>query len=138
MSHLYANIGAGLSESLAREVSTFNIRILLVEPGAFRTRFLSPASASQVKLSSSYVGTTVDNSLKSFNAYDGKQRGDPVKGVSRIFDIVTKSGVAAGLEKEYLRFPIGVDSIQRLDKKIQNLKENVEALRSIGTTDIDV
>lgn len=129
---------AGLSESLALEVAPFNIRVLLVEPGAFRTRFLSAASASQVKLSSSYVGTTVDNTLQAFNAHDGKQRGDPVKGVSKIFDVVTKSGAVAGLEKEYLRFPVGVDAIQRLDKKIQNLKDNVEALRSFGTTDIDV
>jgi NAD(P)-dependent dehydrogenase (short-subunit alcohol dehydrogenase family) len=36
----YTDILVGLPESLAHEVSDFGIRVLMVEPGAFRTRFL--------------------------------------------------------------------------------------------------
>lgn len=128
---------AGLSEALALEVSSFNIRVLLVEPGAFRTGFLSSTSLAKAELSSSYAGTIVDNTLKKFDDANGNQRGDPAKAASRIFDVVTKSGAAAGLGKEYLRLPLGVDSIQRLEKKIRSLQETVDDLRSLGS-DMDV
>lgn len=124
---------AGFSESLAREVSAFNIRVLLVEPGAFRTRFLASSVKTKGAMSSAYVGTPVENTLKSFDNLDGAQRGDPDKAASRIFDVVTKTGVAAGLEKEYLRLPLGDDSLERLGRKIESLQETVEALRSISS-----
>jgi NAD(P)-dependent dehydrogenase (short-subunit alcohol dehydrogenase family) len=127
-----ADIWLGLSESLAREVTDFNIRVLLVEPGAFRTRFLQSKAVPNKELTSAYIDTTVGNTLKYFDVLDGTQRGDAAKASSRIIDVVTKSGIAAGLDKEYLRLPIGPDCIERLDQKIENMKLNVDALRTIG------
>lgn len=125
------NILTGLSECLAHEVSDFNIRVLVVEPGAFRTRFLQSCIFPERDTTSDYLGNTVGNTLKYFEGLNGMQPGDPVKCCSTIFDIVTKSGVASGLEKEYLRLPIGIDALDRVDKKISHMKETVEALRGI-------
>ena len=75
--------------------------------------------------------------LKHFEGLNNKQRGDPVKGAARIFELVTKSGAASALEKEYLRLPLGADSFERTEKKNRNVKETIEALRAFGTnTDI--
>lgn len=128
-----ADAWSGLSESLAREVTDFNIRVLLVEAGAFRTRFLQSKAVPKKELTSAYIDSTVGNTLKYFDALDGTQRGDAVKASSRIIDVVTKTGIAAGLDKEYLWLPIGPDCIERLDRKIENMKLNVDALRTIGS-----
>jgi NAD(P)-dependent dehydrogenase (short-subunit alcohol dehydrogenase family) len=131
------NASPGLSESLSREVSDFNIRVLLVEPGAFRTRFLQSTVSPKKETTSDYLGVTVGKTLKHFEALNNKQRGDPVKGAARIFEVVTKSGAASALEKEYLRLPLGADSFERTEKKNRNVKETIEALRAFGTnTDI--
>lgn len=128
----HANIREGLSESLSREVSDFNIRVLVVEPGAFRTRFLRSCIAPKKETTSDYVDTTVGKTLKYFDGLNGTQRGDPAKGASRIFDVVTKSGIASGLKEEYLRLPIGADCLERVDIKLENMKQNIEALRAIA------
>ncbi|KAF8866724.1 NAD(P)-binding protein [Acephala macrosclerotiorum] len=91
----------GLSESLQREVSPFGIRVLLVEPGAFRTRFLAGGSTMRPKreMSEAYKETSVKATLGKFGEMDGKQRGDANKAVSVMFDVVMGEGVAKNLEK---------------------------------------
>lgn len=75
--------------------------------------------------------------LKHFEELNNSQRGDPAKGAARIFEVVTKSGAASMLKKDYLRLPLGADSYERTEKKNQNVQENIEALRVFGSnTDI--
>ena len=69
----------GFSESLAQEVAPFGIQVVLIEPGPFRTDFLSADSirfaAQEV---ADYDGSR--SSLRaSFQQRDGHQPGDPVK-----------------------------------------------------------
>ena len=47
---------AALTESLAAEVSEFNIRVLIVEPGGFRTKFLGSENVNFVPLTEGYKG----------------------------------------------------------------------------------
>ena len=66
----------GLSESLAQEVAPLGIRVTLVEPGAFRTDFLSAHSSRKASGSiQAYAETNrkIDNLLE----IDGRQPGDP-------------------------------------------------------------
>ena len=123
----------GLSESLAREVSSFNIRVLLVEPGAFRTKFL----ASMVKtksvpggMSKAYEGTAVEKTLGVFDEMNGKQRGDVEKGVERIFEVVMRSGKAEGL-RDMLRLPLGEDCVKRYEAKVDYMRDNLDEYRSV-------
>ncbi|KAI2469090.1 NAD(P)-binding protein [Annulohypoxylon bovei var. microspora] len=103
-----------LSESLAAEVAPFNVGILMVEPGAFRTNFLTALVPSADSLPAGYAGTTVDAALARYVSADGTQRGDPDKGVDRIYEAVTGEGMAGKLKGKVLRLVIGPDSLQRM------------------------
>lgn len=87
-----------MSESLARELAPWNINVLIVEPGAFRTRFLGAYALAEKGLSADYKDGPVDAVLKKFEEMNGKQSGDPVKGAKAIVDVVGQ-GCQAGGEK---------------------------------------
>ena len=69
----------GFSECLAKEVSPFGIAVTIVEPGPFRTEFLSPNSLT-------FNGTPIadydgrrDQLQDAFTSRNGCQPGDPAK-----------------------------------------------------------
>lgn len=123
----------GFSEALSREVEGFGIRVLIVEPGAFRTTFLTGFSKPAAGLNPAYKGTPLDVALEKFTSMDQKQAGDPVKASEIIYDVVTGTGVGVG-KTGFQRLPLGPDCYQRSDSKIQRLKENLDAFREVGTT----
>ncbi|RYP07682.1 hypothetical protein DL765_009047 [Monosporascus sp. GIB2] len=118
----------GLSEGLANEVRQFGIRVHLVEPGIFRTNFLGQvAQGNQIgKKKEGYID--MQAILKGMH---GSQPGDPEKGVQRIFEVVTGTGMGAGLEEE-LRVPLGSDCFRMLGSKIQSLSTTAEKMKSIA------
>jgi hypothetical protein len=46
-----------------------------------------------------------------------------------LFDVVTRSGVAAGLKGDVLRLPLGSDCVERWEKKVKGMGENLDAVR---------
>jgi NAD(P)-dependent dehydrogenase (short-subunit alcohol dehydrogenase family) len=69
----------GFSESLAQELAPFGIRVTIVEPGPFRTDFLS---AGSIRFGGDPVADydAQRSALRaSFEQRDGRQPGDPVK-----------------------------------------------------------
>lgn len=54
----------GFSESLYQEVQPLGIRVLLVEPGAFRTRFGSGVQSPEMQLPKGYQGTIVEKMVE--------------------------------------------------------------------------
>ncbi|KAL4977566.1 hypothetical protein BDW66DRAFT_165471 [Aspergillus desertorum] len=128
----------GLSEALAREVAPFNISVLIVEPGAFRTNFLSAVQKTETPLSEPYKGGPVHVVLGKFEAAQGKQRGDPTKAVKRVFEVVTGVGEAGALKGKILRLPLGPDCVERIEGKIKRLKSDLDATREVAMgTDFD-
>ncbi|KAF4229631.1 hypothetical protein CNMCM8980_007197 [Aspergillus fumigatiaffinis] len=119
----------GLSESLARELDPFNISVLLVEPGAFRTNFLAAAVKNETGLSETYRGTPVDAALCKFDSLQGTQRGDPLKGVARVFEVVAGEGQAGPLKGKILRLPLGSDCVERVEAKLKSLSHDLDATR---------
>ena len=127
----------GLSESLAHEVESFGIRVLIVEPGAFRTKFLSATSMQPHAASEAYKGTIVDKVNQNFAKMEGNQLGDTEKGVARIYDVVMGEGVGAN-HKKWLRLPIGSDCFERATKALQGKLDNIKALEEVArSTDFD-
>jgi len=49
-----------------------------------------------------------------------------------IFDVVTKSRQAEGLKKENLRLLLGKDCVDRYEKKVERLREDLEGCRVIA------
>lgn len=91
----------GMSEALADEVRPLGIKVLVVEPGAFRTGLFGGATASAQL--PDYAGT-VGATRTMVGQADGTQPGDPAKAAALIID-------ALDAERTPLRLPLGNDGV---------------------------
>jgi short-subunit dehydrogenase len=126
------------SEALYLELQPFNIRVLLVEPGAFGTSFAGACVMPEKEMPEEYKGTITDLMLEGLrNLAEGRSPGDVEKGVRAIFDVVMKTGQAEGME-EFLRLPLGRDGSARWVVKLDNLRRNLDETEKIwSSTDKD-
>lgn len=80
---------------MAVELAEFNIRVLLVAPGSFRTEGIYRHSYLTTNQISDY-DTVRNASIKRFMSVMGNEKGDPDKGMAALVDVVRGEGVAAG------------------------------------------
>ena len=123
----------GLSEALAREVSVFNVRVLLIEPGAFRTNLVSNLRVPKLKISE-YAGTPADNLVNYQNTTNGKQPGDPQKGAAQIVNLATDVAGDIFAQRgrgEVLRVFLGTDCFNAAKSKIRTFEENLDLTEDI-------
>ncbi|RAL05333.1 SDR family oxidoreductase [Aspergillus ibericus CBS 121593] len=126
-----------IHESLSHEVRNLGVKVLIVEPGAFRTpfstRILTPALYKN-GFSEGYKGTAVEQMVSWFRRITSISEfanGDPDKAAQAIIQVITRG-------YDYLRMPLGTDCVVALESKIGELQKNLEATRSIATsTDVD-
>ncbi|KAF7196922.1 Oxidoreductase claN [Pseudocercospora fuligena] len=126
----------GWSESLAAEMACFGVRVLVVEPGGFRTNFQAAVTASEGSgdgefVSEPYRGSPADEAARRISGGHGKQPGDPAKAAQAIVEAVTGSGRGQDV-KGCLRLPLGKDAVQRAEAKIRDFQENVEKTKHIA------
>ncbi|MFI8088473.1 SDR family oxidoreductase [Streptomyces sp. NPDC086080] len=118
----------GLSEALAAEVADFGVEVTVVEPGYFRTDFLTQDSLVLPAATTGHypsIREMVDNHLK----LQGSQPGDPVRGAAAIID-----RVVAG--EGPLRQVLGSDSHAYATSKVRALQANLDAtVQSAPATD---
>ncbi|MYU34049.1 MULTISPECIES: SDR family oxidoreductase [unclassified Streptomyces] len=118
----------GLSEALAAEVADLGIKVTVVEPGYFRTSFLTTDSlALPAETSEHYpaVRTMVEDHLE----LQGRQLGDPVKGAAAIIE-------RAGHDDGPLRQLLGSDAHAYATAKVDALRADLDATAaSAATTD---
>ena len=123
----------GLSETLARETAPFGIHVLIVEPGVFRTNFLSATALPDKPHTEDYQN--VKASIDRFSMLAGHQSGDPTKAAERIVEAVTGQGLAGHLKGQVLRMLLGEDCVERFETKIESMGQDLEKGREIaGTT----
>jgi hypothetical protein len=88
-------------------------------------------------MSDLYKGSPVEETLKYFDSFNGTQKGDPEKAAARIFEVVTGTGMAKDLDRNYLRLLLGKDCLDRSETKLEKLRENLDAVREISlSTDL--
>ncbi|WLQ38646.1 oxidoreductase [Streptomyces laculatispora] len=92
----------GLSEALAAEVAPHGIKVLIVEPGSFRTGFAGGGALHQCAPLPAYE-ETVGPVRTNLPGSDGQQEGDPDKAAAAIL-----SALAA--RHTPLRLPLGSDA----------------------------
>lgn len=92
----------GLSEALAAEVAPHGVKVLIVEPGSFRTGFAGGGALRQSAPLDAYADS-VGPVRSSLPDSDGKQEGDPAKAAAAIL-------TALDAEDTPLRLPLGNDA----------------------------
>jgi NAD(P)-dependent dehydrogenase (short-subunit alcohol dehydrogenase family) len=92
----------GLSEALAEEVKAMGIKVMIVEPGAFRTDFAG-GSLRHMPVIDAY-DDTVGPSRDFAHNMDATQPGDPVKAAEAVFQ-------AIGSDAPPLRLALGNDAV---------------------------
>lgn len=119
----------GASEALAQEVAPFGIKVLIVEPGQFRTQ-LAGSGMRHMPVIEAYqpvVGATREFAHSMHNT----QAGDPRKAAVAI---------AKALEAEHtpLRLQLGGDSVDAVRAHAQALLKDMEAWEALSrSTDFD-
>ncbi|EXJ92377.1 hypothetical protein A1O3_00927 [Capronia epimyces CBS 606.96] len=119
-------------ESLSYEVKSFGIKVLIVEPGAFRTPFsskiITPAQYDGNNgFSEAYKDTPMAQMVAGSRNLSTPDmcKGDPDKAAQAILKAVVGG-------HDYLRLPLGVDCVAALESKIGQLQSDLEATRSIA------
>lgn len=106
----------GLSEALAGEVSSFGIKVTIIEPGPFKTDFASrslvtapehPAYGEAMKLTREYI-----------KKVNGNQPGDPVRASRAMIDLVNHPNPP-------LRIPFGKVALDRINLKMKNFSSDL-------------
>jgi NAD(P)-dependent dehydrogenase (short-subunit alcohol dehydrogenase family) len=115
----------GFSECLRGEVAPFGIHVTIIEPGPFRTDFLTPESLQFVAHEVPDYGERRDAMRASFEQRNGNQPGDPVKLAEAM---VTLANAAA----PPLRFTAGAMAVNGLDAKLAAMKAELDAWRELG------
>lgn len=112
-----------LSEALAAEVAPFGIRVLIVEPGAFRTRLFGAAFRTMPAMP--VYESTVGPTRTFVERTDDAQGGDPAKAAKAILD-----AVAAGAPN--LRLPLGEDAVQSIRAKLDQIAADVAQTEAVA------
>jgi NAD(P)-dependent dehydrogenase (short-subunit alcohol dehydrogenase family) len=111
------------SEALAAEGAPLGVRVLIVEPGAFRTEFNGAVRASAPI--ADYDGT-VGAVREQMAAGAGKQPGDPEKAARAVL-------AALDLPDPPLRLPLGDDAFAAIRAKLASVAADLDATAELGT-----
>lgn len=121
----------GFTEALWKEAKEFDVNVLIVEPGAFRTNFLAAMAVTDNGLLG-YENSVVQQTLEKFQAAEGKQPGDPEKAVDRMIEVVTGRGEAGFMRGRALRLVLGADAYGRIVSKNKKLQEDMELGKEVA------
>ncbi|WP_440900647.1 SDR family oxidoreductase [Actinosynnema sp.] len=108
-----------LTEALAGEVAEHGVEVTLVEPGYFRTSFLSPDSLALPETTTDHY-PRIRRMVADHRALQGSQLGDPARGAA---EIIARASVAGAP----LRQVLGSDSHAYATAKVDALRANLAA-----------
>lgn len=114
----------GFSESLALEVAPLGIKVILVEPGRFRTDWAGRSMVTSSTKIDDYA-ETVGARIRAAQDYSGKQPGDPVRGATAIIKVVDSP-------EPPLRLLLGSDAYQLALSRLDALRKNFEGYKNIS------
>jgi NAD(P)-dependent dehydrogenase (short-subunit alcohol dehydrogenase family) len=113
----------GLSEALAAEVAPFGVRVLIVEPGAFRTEF-GGARMHRSRTIDAYAVST-SGTRDAVESMDGTQPGDPAKAAAVIVR-------AVGSADAPLHLALGADAVEAIRAQHEALAADLAAWEDVS------
>jgi NAD(P)-dependent dehydrogenase (short-subunit alcohol dehydrogenase family) len=118
----------GISEALADELKPFGIRVLIVEPGPFRTDFLGRS----ITITAGEMPEYAASSRRHYReTNDGSQAGDPDKAVAMILKAVDADDTP-------LHLPLGPVAHAIAERKLAAFRSDIDAWRDLTiATDFD-
>ena len=110
----------GLSELLSKEVAPFGIKVLIVEPGPFRTDWGGRSLKVPKRPIDAYAETAIARRHQ-IQSYSGAQPGDPVRAAEAIIATVEARNPP-------LRLPLGNFAYDAMRAEIEVLRKEVETV----------
>lgn len=114
----------GLSDTLSKEVAPLGIRVIIIDPGAFRTDFAGRSLKGAKKAIADYE-ETVGPRRKENDKSNGTQPGDPQKAAQVIIELEKSEEVP-------LRILLGTDAIKIISKELEAQHQELEKWKSIS------
>ncbi|MEC0180794.1 SDR family NAD(P)-dependent oxidoreductase [Paenibacillus peoriae] len=115
----------GWMESLAPEAAPFGIHTTIVNPGFFRTEFLTEASSTYAKPTIADYADRRAGYMAFFNEQNGQQPGDPNKLAKALLMIASEA-------EPPRRFIAGADAVGIAEQKIVDLQAQIDAYRDLS------
>lgn len=115
----------GFSEGLAGDVAPFGIFVTIIEPGPFRTDFLTRESLRFGTTPIADYDERRTARQAAFETRNGKQPGDPVKLADAIVRLASEP-------KPPMRFIGGAFALDVMDKKLAGVKADVDTWRTVS------
>ena len=112
----------GLSESLSIELAPLGIKVLIIEPGPFRTDWSGRSILESKTVIPDYDLTAGERRRQTHNN-SGKQAGDPVRGCEAIIAAVTS-------DSPPLRLILGKPALNLGLKKLEAVKKDLDSWRA--------
>jgi len=113
----------GFSEALAGEMAAIGVKVTIVEPGPFRTDFLGRSGVIAKREIADYK-PALDPVRHYFYANAGKQRGDPMKAVQAMMDVVESPNPP-------LHLLLGAAAWNRMRGKLDQWREEMAKYESV-------
>jgi NAD(P)-dependent dehydrogenase (short-subunit alcohol dehydrogenase family) len=114
-----------VTEALYAELTPLGIHVTVVEPGSFRTQFLTADSLQRVDIGIADYLDTVGTLIQAASTFDGHQPGDPQRAVEAIRRLVDSP-------QPPLRLPLGRDSVELVESKLAHVAGELASWREVS------
>jgi len=114
----------GFSEALAQEVQSLGIKVMIVEPGPFRTGF----AGNRLRLAEKVIHDYSETSgvfREKLQGVHGKQEGDPEKAVKAIINVVES-------DNPPLRLPLGKVPLTTIQMKLDSVQKDLNDYKEVA------
>jgi NAD(P)-dependent dehydrogenase (short-subunit alcohol dehydrogenase family) len=113
----------GFSETLAKEVEPFGVKVTIVEPGGFRTDFAG--SSTTLREGRPEYDTTVGKTVRFQREFNGKQPGDPARAAAALLRLASE-------ENPPLRIVLGSDAYNSVERNDEAKTELARAWKDLS------